>query len=125
MATVRESPETLAKLASEMADDILALIRKHKLNSDTLPTLGIFEKPLVSQSHCWEAICAFEKPLWKHGKDESAGFLTFENDKMKDMDIKKHPVLGKAARILKDKYGWDVDESEIAKHCLLVNFQLD
>ena len=52
MATVRESPETLAKLASEMADDILALIRKHKMNSDTLPMLGTFEKPLVSQSLC-------------------------------------------------------------------------
>ena len=44
MATVRESPEALAKLASEMADDILALIRKHKLNSDTLPMLSIFWK---------------------------------------------------------------------------------
>ena len=123
MATVRESPETLAKLASEMADDILALIRKNKLKSDTLPTF-FFEKPLVLQALCWEAICAFEKPLWKHWKDESAGLLTFENDEMKDIDIKNHPVLGKAAQILKDKYGWDVHESEIAKHCLLVNFQL-
>ena len=52
MATVRESPETLAKLASEMADDILALIRKHKMNSDTLPMLDIFEKPLVVQALC-------------------------------------------------------------------------
>ena len=51
MATVRESPETLAKLASEMADDILALIRKNKLKSDTLPTF-FFEKPLVLQALC-------------------------------------------------------------------------